>query len=113
MNAALAVVAGAFGAHGLEDTLPPNFLNAFETGAQYHFYHALALILVGLTFRQYPDCFGLTRVAWCMLVGVVVFCGSLYVLALSGITILGAVTPVGGVAFILAWVGYAVALWRA
>lgn len=113
LNAALAVIAGAFGAHALSERLADNLLRAFETGAQYHFYHALGLIALGVAMAQWPQARGLRAVFWLMLAGIVLFCGSLYALALSGVGVLGAITPLGGLAFIAAWVLFAVGLWRA
>ncbi|MEL7311308.1 MAG: DUF423 domain-containing protein [Pseudomonadota bacterium] len=107
-NAVLAIAAGAFGAHGLSAKLPPNLLNAFETGAQYHFYHALGLIALGLTIHSLGRSRTLTASAWCMLIGIVLFSGSLYALALTGIRALGAITPIGGTLWIVAWCLYVV-----
>ncbi|MEM6810377.1 MAG: DUF423 domain-containing protein [Pseudomonadota bacterium] len=112
LNAALAIVAGAFAAHGLEDTLPPNLLDAFKTGAQYHMYHALGLGLVGVVSQRTPASRALSLAGWLMLTGVILFSGSLYALALSGITVLGAITPLGGVVFISAWLAFAWHGWR-
>ncbi len=102
---ASAVMIGAFGAHGLEGRLDPYSLGVYETAVRYHFYHALGLLAVPLLVRT-----GLVResagrwAGWLLLVGIVFFCGSLYVLALTGVTMLGAVAPVGGTAFIAGWV---------
>lgn len=102
INAALSVAAGAFGAHGLKARLTPDLLAVFETGARYHMYHALALLAVGLVAHLRPH--GLvTASGWAFTVGILVFSGSLYVLALSGVRWLGAITPIGGVAFIVGW----------
>jgi uncharacterized membrane protein YgdD (TMEM256/DUF423 family) len=109
INAALAVIAGAFGAHALRDRLTPALLRAFETGAQYHFYHALGLIAVGLVLSRWPESAWAGRSFYLMLTGIVLFCGSLYALALSGVGVLGAVTPLGGAAFIAAWICLALA----
>ena len=112
LNAGLAVIAGAFGAHALSERLPANLLSAFETGSQYHVYHALGLVALGLALHAWPDARGLRRSAWLMLLGIVLFCGSLYALALSGVTVLGAITPLGGLAFIAAWLSFAWAVLR-
>jgi uncharacterized membrane protein YgdD (TMEM256/DUF423 family) len=103
INALIAVALGAFGAHGLEGKLSPDMIAVFETGARYHFYHALGLIVVGLVSAQLPDSALLNASGWLMLAGIVLFSGSLYVLATSGIRWLGAITPFGGTAFIVAW----------
>ena len=95
VNGALAVMAGAFAAHGLKARLSVDALSIFETGARYHMYHALAIGLSALVPAP--------RAAWAFLFGIVFFCGSLYLLALSGAPILGAVTPLGGLCFIAGW----------
>lgn len=107
-SACLAVAAGAFGAHALRARLSPELLGAFETGARYQMYHALALLAVGWAAVQWPG--PLPRAAgWLFVLGTVLFSGSLYALALSGARWLGAVTPLGGVAFLAGWVCLALA----
>jgi uncharacterized membrane protein YgdD (TMEM256/DUF423 family) len=109
--AGLSVAAGAFGAHALKAILTPEMLTVFETGARYQMYHALALIVVGLSLQNYASqTFRKAGVAF--LVGVVLFSGSLYALALSGIRGLGALTPLGGVAFLIGWGLLAWGWWR-
>jgi len=98
----LAVTLGAFGAHGLRGRLSPDMLAVFETGVRYHMYHALALLLVGLVMGRLSGWL-IQTAGWCFVAGIVLFSGSLYALALSGVTILGAVTPLGGVAFLAGW----------
>ena len=98
----LAVALGAFGAHGLRGRLSPDMLAVFETGVRYHMYHALALILVGLMMSRWNDWL-IHTAGWCFVAGILLFSGSLYALALSGVTILGAVTPIGGLAFLAGW----------
>lgn len=107
----LGVAAGAFGAHALEGRVAPDLLSAFETGARYHLVHALALAFVGLASARWGDP-AWTVAGWCFTAGVVVFSGSLYTLALSGVRWLGAVTPLGGVAFLAGWLAVLVAAWR-
>jgi len=98
----LGVAAGAFGAHGLRDRLAPEMLAVWETAARYQLYHALALLAVAWAVTRWPS--GATTAAgWLFVVGTLVFSGSLYVLSLSGIRWLGAITPIGGVAFIAGW----------
>ncbi len=110
-NAFIAVAAGAFGAHGLKAKLTPQLLETWEVGARYHVYHALGLIAVGLLATLRPS--GLANASgWAMLVGIVIFSGSLYALALSGVRMLGAITPIGGLAFLAAWVLFALAALR-
>jgi len=100
--AGLAVAAGAFGAHALKQRLDPHLLEVFETGARYQMYHALALILVGLLAAHRPQA-GFAAAGWAFVVGIALFSGSLYALALTGVRGLGAVTPLGGVAFLVGW----------
>ena len=107
------VALGAFGAHALKARLSPEFLSVWQTGVQYHFFHALGLVLVGLAFFHLPDGAALRACGWLMLTGIVLFSGSLYALALSGERWLGAVAPVGGTAFLLAWGAFAWAVLRA
>lgn len=112
----LGVAAGAFGAHGLEGRvtagkMEPRMLEVFETGAKYQMYHALALVLVGALAGHLRN--GALGVAgWSFLLGILIFSGSLYALALSGVKVLGAITPIGGVAFLVGWAALAVAAWR-
>ncbi|WP_143960377.1 DUF423 domain-containing protein [Litoribacter populi] len=102
---ALAVGIGAFGAHGLADTLELHGrTETFETGVKYHFYHALAMLLVGILALLKLHEKWLKISAWLFLAGILIFSGSLYVLSLTGITWLGAITPFGGVAFIAGWI---------
>lgn len=101
-NAFLSVALGAFAAHGLRTRVGPDLVAIFETGARYQMYHALGLIAVGLVAMQRPS--GLLQASgWAMLVGILIFSGSLYTLTLSGIRTFGAITPVGGVAFLVGW----------
>jgi uncharacterized membrane protein YgdD (TMEM256/DUF423 family) len=103
---AIAVGIGAFGAHGLKPMLEASGrLETFETAVKYHFYHSLALFGLGILVMIKPEwkSFGLSF--WGFTIGILIFSGSLYVLCLTGITWLGAITPLGGVAFILGWVG--------
>lgn len=100
----LAVLLGAFGAHALRDRLSAEMLRIFETGVQYHFYHALGLLAIGLVAWHLPESGLLKWSGWLMLAGIVIFSGSLYLLSILGIRWLGAITPIGGTAFIVAWV---------
>lgn len=102
MSGLLSVAAGAFGAHALRPRIAPELLAVFETGARYQMFHALALLAVGLLFAARPSAL-LAGAGWAMLAGIVLFSGSLFALALSGVRGLGAVTPVGGVAFLVGW----------
>ena len=103
-NAALAIVFGAFAAHGLRNFLSEKMLSIFLTAVDYHLYHGLGLIVVGLLLAQSPISQLLKVSVWMMLIGIIIFCGSLYGLSLSGITWLGMITPIGGISFIVSWV---------
>jgi uncharacterized membrane protein YgdD (TMEM256/DUF423 family) len=101
---ALAVGMGAFGAHGLRNRLDAYSMSVYEKAAFYHFIHALGILLVSLLGRTTAiSVAGQARVAWLLLIGIIIFSGSLYALALSGVRILGAITPIGGIAFIAGW----------
>jgi len=102
-SAAVAVAAGAFGAHGLRARLSPELLAAFETGVRYHLVHALGLLAVAWASARLPGS-AVAWAGWLLLAGTVLFSGSLYALALTGVRALGAVTPLGGVAFIAGWI---------
>lgn len=98
----LAVVLGAFGAHALRSTLSPDDLATFEVGVRYQMYHALALLAVAWAMTRW-EAGALVVAGWAFVVGILVFSGSLYTLVLTGQRWLGAVTPIGGVAFIVGW----------
>ena len=102
------VALGAFGAHGLRGRLSPDMLAVFETGVRYHMYHALALLATAALVPRL-DGRAVTIAGWSFTTGIVLFSGSLYALALSGVTVLGAITPLGGVAFLVGWISLAVA----
>lgn len=104
----LGVAIGAFGAHGLRGRLTPDMLAVFETGVRYHMYHALAILIAGALMSRLEGR-AVVLAGWSFTAGIVIFSGSLYALALSGVTMLGAVTPIGGVAFIAGWIALAVA----
>ena len=101
---AAAVALGAFGAHALRARLAPESFAAYQTAVQYHFWHALGLLAVGTLMTQWATAQGLAWAAWLLIAGLIFFSGSLYLLALTGARWLGAVTPIGGGAFIAAWV---------
>ena len=98
----LAVAAGAFGAHALRARLSSEYLAVFETAARYQMYHALGLFAVAWAVNRWPGTLPLWA-GWLFVAGTVLFSGSLYVLALTGLRWLGAITPVGGVAFLAGW----------
>ena len=105
------VAAGAFGAHSLRGILPESMMDVFETGVRYHQIHALGMLIAGLSgtlFRHQ----GFARAGWMFLAGIVIFSGSLYILALSGIRSLGILTPFGGLAFLIGWFLLAKEFWK-
>ena len=104
----IAVALGAFGAHALRGRLSPEMLAVFETGVRYQMYHVLALLLVAAIVPRFGGWLVLSA-GWLFIAGIVLFSGSLYLLAFTGVTMLGAVTPVGGLAFLLGWAALAVA----
>lgn len=110
INGFLAVGLGAFAAHGLRDRLPEDLLAVFQTGVQYQMYHALALFGVGLLGIQFADSPLLRASGFMFIAGIVIFSGSLYILSLSGIRWLGAITPIGGLAFLTGWLLLAIAM---
>ena len=99
----LAVVFGAFGAHTLKKSLSEAQLKSFETGVKYQMYHSLALILLGILMIQFQHKY-LNYASYSFLIGTIIFSGSLYILCATGISKLGAITPIGGVFLIAAWV---------
>jgi uncharacterized membrane protein YgdD (TMEM256/DUF423 family) len=110
--AALAVALGAFGAHALKARLAPDALALWQTAAQYHFWHALGVIAAGLALLHFTDSGWLRAAGVLLALGIILFSGSLYALALSGVHWLGALTPFGGLAFILGWLAFALGALR-
>lgn len=110
INAAFVVMLGAFGAHGLKTKLTAEMLAVYQTGVHYHLFHALGLLAVGIVAAQIADSVWLKWSGWLMLLGIILFSGSLYVLSVSGLRWLGMVTPFGGVAFIAAWIVFVIAI---
>jgi len=108
----LAVAIGAFGAHGLKQKISVDLMAAYQTGVQYHFYHTLALLAVGILLQQFPQSMAFKVSGWMLLLGMVVFSGSLYVLAITGSRWIGAMTPIGGVAFLVAWLALATGIYQ-
>lgn len=104
INAFLAVALGAFGAHGLEGKLEPKYLETWKTGVTYQMFHATGLLIIGVMLGKLPANSLLSWSGWLMFIGIILFSGSLYVLSVTKISILGAVTPFGGLAFLAAWV---------
>ncbi|WP_108651072.1 DUF423 domain-containing protein [Dongshaea marina] len=99
----LAVALGAFGAHVLKAKLSPQMMAVYHTANQYQFYHTLALMLIGLLALHWPESRRLNQAGWLMSTGILLFSGSLYVLAVSGIKIIGIITPIGGVLLLAGW----------
>ncbi|MBG9943442.1 DUF423 domain-containing protein [Brevibacillus formosus] len=108
----LSVALGAFGAHALKEKLDDYSLGIFHTGVTYQTTHALALVLVALLLKWYPDSSGLVWAGWCFAAGTLIFSGSLYTLAMTGIKVLGAITPIGGVLFLAGWALLAIHAWK-
>lgn len=109
LSGALAVMLGAFGAHALRDMLAPRMLEVFQTGVTYQFYHVLALVAVGMLMQRYRST-ALSISAILFSTGMLLFCGSLYVLALTGVHYFGIITPIGGVSLIAGWLALAIAI---
>ncbi|MGV8136167.1 MAG: DUF423 domain-containing protein [Mangrovibacterium sp.] len=108
---ALAVITGAFGAHALKARLADSMMQIYKTAVEYHFYHALGLLFVGILSVQFPS--GLIN--WsgiCLIMGIVLFSGSLYVIALTGIRWIGVITPIGGISFIAGWLLLFFSIWK-
>lgn len=114
VSAGISVAAGAFGAHALRARVEPRLLEVFETGARYQMYHALALVAVAWVASRLPAGAATPALSagWLFVAGTLVFSGSLYAMTLTGLRALGAITPIGGVCFILGWIALAVAALR-
>ena len=112
INAMLAVMFGAFGAHALKARLDESLLKIYQTGNEYHFYHALGLIMVGIIAVNLPANIWLKMSGWTMFAGIILFSGSLYILSILNMSWLGMITPLGGVLFILAWAALCVAIFK-
>ena len=104
MSGFLAVALGAFGAHGLKNSLDAAMMEVYQTAVLYHFLHSLALLAVAILMQlNWGNSAALCVAAWSFVFGLLIFSGSLYTLSVTGIKVLGAITPIGGVAFIIAW----------
>ena len=104
INAFLAVALGAFGAHGLEGKLEPKYLEIWKTAVTYQMFHALGLLIIAILAGKLPTSSLISTSGWLMLTGILLFSGSLYVLSVTKISMLGAITPFGGIAFLSAWI---------
>ena len=111
LSAFIGVVAGAFGAHSLEGRMTAEMLKIFEVGVRYQMYHAFALLAVGCAQEKWPSSL-VTTSGWLFVIGTVLFSGSLYLLSMSGVRWLGAITPLGGLSFLAGWLCLAWAVWR-
>ncbi len=111
ISALIAVGLGAFGAHGLKGRLTTEMLNAFEVGVRYQMYHALALLAVAWALSRWPRA-EVTAAGWLFVAGTIIFSGSLYLLSLTGVRWVGAITPIGGAAFLLGWLSLVWGVWR-
>lgn len=106
------VALGAFAAHGLRSRLPENLLGAFQTGVQYQLWHTAALMGIALLLLRWPEATLFKSAGGLIVLGMLLFSGSLYVMALTGVTKLGIITPFGGVAFLLGWLCLGIGVWR-
>lgn len=112
LNALIGVALGAFGAHGLKTKVAPEMLAVWNTAVLYHLIHALGLLLIGILCQLMPAA-PLVKVAgWSILLGVLLFSGSLYALVLTGTKPIGIITPFGGIAFLIGWLLLAIAAWQ-
>jgi len=109
---ALAVGFGAFGAHIVQDMLTPDRFEVFKTAVEYHFYHAIGLLILGLISQRMEPSKWITWSGYCMIAGILIFSGSLYILTLTDTSWLGAITPLGGIAFILSWCFLILGVWK-
>ncbi|SFE30122.1 DUF423 domain-containing protein [Nitrosomonas sp. Nm166] len=112
LNAFLCIALGAFGAHGLKRILSTDMLAVYHTGVQYHFYHAFGILIIGLLLLHFPNSRLIPISGWLMIVGIILFSLSLYILSLTGIRGLGIITPFGGISFLTAWALLIYALWK-
>lgn len=112
LSACIGVAAGAFAAHGLKSRISIEMLSVFEVGVRYQMYHAFALLVTAWVLSKWPSSL-VTAGGWLFIVGTLLFSGSLYLLSVSGIRWLGAITPFGGLAFLAGWIFIALGVWRA
>jgi len=109
----LSVLLGAFAAHGLKNYLTEQLINTFKTAVEYQFMHSLALILIAVVITIKPDARHFSLAGWSLLAGILLFSGSLYLYVMTGLVFLTALTPVGGVAFLVGWASFARGSWKA
>ncbi|ASS94715.1 DUF423 domain-containing protein [Peribacillus simplex] len=111
LNGFIAVAFGAFGAHGLEGKIPDKYLETWQTAVQYQMFHAVGLLVIGLLAGKISSPL-INWSGWLMLIGIILFSGSLFVLSVTQIKVLGAITPLGGVSFLVAWVLMIIAAYK-
>ena len=112
LSAFSGVALGAFGAHGLKTKVTPEMLAVWQTGVLYHLVHALGLLLVGVLCQLMPEAAMVRNAGWAILLGIVLFSGSLYVLVLTGVKPFGMITPFGGIAFLVGWLLLGFSAWQ-
>ncbi len=112
INMALAVGLGAFGAHGLQGKITERMLEIYQTSVQYHMIHAIGILIIALAADRFGHPTILAWAGWTMLLGIIFFSGSLYILSTSGVKILGAITPIGGILFMVGWALLAIAAFK-
>ncbi len=112
INAFLSVALGAFGAHGLKSRLSEEMMQIYQTAVQYHMFHSVGLLLVGIVAQWMTNSSLLNWAGWSMAVGILLFSGSLYLMSVTGMRWLGAITPLGGVAFLMGWLLLALAVFK-
>ncbi|USG64574.1 DUF423 domain-containing protein [Brevibacillus ruminantium] len=112
INGFLSVALGAFAAHGLKQKLDEYAIGIFQTGVTYQATHALALIAVAVLIKLFPGSSTLNWAGWCFFIGIILFSGSLYALSLTNVKVLGAITPFGGVLFLIGWALLAIQAWK-
>ena len=112
LNAFLSVALGAFGAHGLKSRLSEEMLQTYQTGVNYHMFHAFGLLIVGVVAQLLSNSTLLNWAGWSMSLGILLFSGSLYLMSVTGVRWLGAITPFGGIGFLVGWLLLAVAIFK-
>lgn len=114
LNMAIAIALGAFGAHGLKTKISKHMFENWNTGTHYHIVHALALLFIAFLISKVGEQTSLVSIAgWLIVLGILLFSGSLYIMAITNIKTLGAITPIGGISFIIAWILIASSAWKA
>lgn len=112
INMFLAVGLGAFGAHGLQGKLTERMFEIYQTGVQYHMIHAIGILIIAAVADRFGNPAMLSWAGWAMFIGIIFFSGSLYILSISGVKILGAITPIGGVFFLVGWLLLAIVAFK-